>query len=111
MSDEKELYLKDFERLKSRDGQDPQWLQRLRDHALDRFASLPFPTTHDEEWRFTSIAPILKVPFRAVFKPPLSHKQPDGIHFGEDVRLVFIDGYYNRRLSSVRRSEERRVGK
>jgi Fe-S cluster assembly protein SufD len=34
------------------------WIQALRDGAFERFAKLGFPTTHDEEWRFTNVAPI-----------------------------------------------------
>ncbi len=38
-------------------------LQRLRRRAIERFAALGFPTLKDEEWRFTNLAPLLKVPF------------------------------------------------
>ena len=34
------------------------WVQALRDAAFQRFVELGFPTTHDEEWRFTNVAPI-----------------------------------------------------
>jgi Fe-S cluster assembly protein SufD len=34
------------------------WIQALRDGAFERFAKLGFPTTRDEEWRFTNVAPI-----------------------------------------------------
>jgi len=36
------------------------WMQELRDSAFQRFAELGFPTTHDEEWRFTNVAPIAR---------------------------------------------------
>lgn len=36
------------------------WLQALRESAFQRFAELGFPTTHDEEWRFTSVTPIAR---------------------------------------------------
>ena len=41
------------------------WLQEIRDDAFQRFAELGFPTTHDEEWRFTNVARIA----RATFEP------------------------------------------
>jgi len=41
------------------------WLQKLRDAAFERFSELGFPTTHDEEWRFTNVAPIARATFRA----------------------------------------------
>jgi len=41
----------------------PAWLQTLRDTAFARFAELGFPDTHNEEWRFTNVAPIAKTAF------------------------------------------------
>src|SRR6201981_75750 len=41
------------------------WIQALRDGAFERFAELGFPTTHNEEWRFTNVAPIARAAFRA----------------------------------------------
>lgn len=41
----------------------PAWLQPLRDTAFARFAELGFPTTHNEEWRFTNVAPIARTAF------------------------------------------------
>ncbi len=39
------------------------WLQELRDAAFQRFVELGFPTTHNEEWRFTNVAPIARMSF------------------------------------------------
>jgi Fe-S cluster assembly protein SufD len=39
------------------------WLQELRNSAFQRFAELGFPNTHNEEWRFTSVAPIARTNF------------------------------------------------
>ena len=36
------------------------WVQALREAAFARFSELGFPTTHDEEWRFTNVAPIAR---------------------------------------------------
>ena len=44
----------------------PAWLQSLRDAAFARFAELGFPTTHNEEWRFTNVAPIARTAFTPV---------------------------------------------
>ena len=40
------------------------WLQALRENAFARFSELGFPTTRDEEWRFTNVAPIAREAFR-----------------------------------------------
>ena len=40
------------------------WLQQLREAAFQRFSELGFPTTHNEEWRFTNVASIARASFR-----------------------------------------------
>ncbi len=40
--------------------------QALRRAGFERFAELGFPTTHNEEWRFTNVAPIARTQFRVV---------------------------------------------
>jgi Fe-S cluster assembly protein SufD len=42
------------------------WLQELRNRAFQRFAGLGFPTTHNEEWRFTNVAPIARATFKNI---------------------------------------------
>ena len=42
---------------------DPAWVSEARRNALDRFRMLGFPTTRDEEWRFTNVAPIAERAF------------------------------------------------
>jgi Fe-S cluster assembly protein SufD len=43
-------------------GAEP-WIQKLREDAFERFAQVGFPTTRDEEWRFTNVAPIARSKF------------------------------------------------
>jgi Fe-S cluster assembly protein SufD len=42
---------------------DAPWIQALRETAFARFAQLGFPTTHNEEWLFTNVAPIARTQF------------------------------------------------
>ena len=46
------------------------WMQQLREEAFQRFAEVGFPTTHDEEWRFTNVAPIARAQFSNVAPTP-----------------------------------------
>src|SRR5262249_26972439 len=39
----------------------PPWLRALRREAIARFAARGLPTTRDEEWKYTSVAPITAV--------------------------------------------------
>ena len=43
---------------KERTKMDPTWIQKKRQEGIAQFSKLGFPTTHDEEWRFTSLAPL-----------------------------------------------------
>src|ERR1044071_9333855 len=36
------------------------WLDRARENAMVQFNEAGFPTTHEEEWKYTNVAPIAK---------------------------------------------------
>src|SRR5205823_10583141 len=114
-----EVYRRDFERQKP--GQD--WLQRLREHGIARFEALGYPTTKNEDWHFTSVAPIAERAFRLAapasqadtdrresirrksdFANALGLKPADLERFGfgqtDWHRLVFINGVFDESLSS-----------
>ena len=55
-----ETYREDFDRLPS----GPHWLQTLRRQGMARFEALGFPSTKNEDWHFTSVAPIAERTFR-----------------------------------------------
>jgi len=46
------------------------WIQELRAEAFARFAQQGFPTTHNEEWRFTNVAPIARAVWGAASRAP-----------------------------------------
>ena len=41
----------------------PEWLTKHRRDALEHFEATGFPTTRDEAWRFTNVAPIAATAF------------------------------------------------
>jgi len=72
------------------------WTGPLREAAIARFAGLGFPTVRQEEWRKTSIGPILKAPF-----------QPQAPRFDEINRSDFVALPEKHLVSSERSSFER----
>ncbi|HKO14164.1 MAG TPA: hypothetical protein VJV22_19505, partial [Acidobacteriaceae bacterium] len=38
----------------------PAWLKQLREEAFSRFCDQGFPTTRDEDWRFTNVAAVAR---------------------------------------------------
>jgi Fe-S cluster assembly protein SufD len=77
-----------------------RWLQDLRDHAASRFVELGFPSTRDEEWRFTNVSPIASTEFRLA---PPSKLDPAvlGTFLWADApfRLVIVNGRFAPELS------------
>ena len=58
-SPQTDAYLADCDRLvTARSATEPSWLRNLRRKGIEHFADAGFPTTRDEEWKFTSVAPI-----------------------------------------------------
>src|SRR5205807_1280716 len=59
-----ETYLESFTEFQKRAaGRNLPWLRRLREDAFARFCEVGFPTTHDEDWRFTNVSAIARTSF------------------------------------------------
>jgi Fe-S cluster assembly protein SufD len=88
-----------------RDGR--PWLARLRKNAVQRFREAGFPTARDEDWKFTNVSPIVKVPFRPaagyVGNGLVREKLQANGYLAEDAcRLVFVNGRFAPELSQLR---------
>jgi Fe-S cluster assembly protein SufD len=107
MTDNQSAYLSDFEAL-SLGGPvgKRSWLEPFRREAMDRFLALGFPTTRDEEWRYTSVAPLAGASYRPVpaGAPARIPADLSAWTLGEEecCQLVFVNGRVSERLSSFR---------
>ena len=81
----------------------PAWLNDLREGGIARFGDLGFPNMKQEAWRFTSVAPIAEGAFELA-KPPARVPTLEDIRpfllFEAGYRLVFVDGFFQRSLST-----------
>jgi len=100
-------YLQEFRRWSqsSEVTREAAWLKAFREEGLDRFKAKGVPPPNHEDWRFTPLAPWLKLPFSA---------NPAGARGGLDAgfldqealsslsgpTLVFVDGCLNPDISS-----------
>jgi Fe-S cluster assembly protein SufD len=78
----------------------PGWLRARRQEAMARAERRGFPGPHDEEWRFTSVAPIVRTRFEAA--APITLEAARGqVLTMEDAaaELVFVDGVFAPELS------------
>jgi len=90
----------EFEKLAT--GHDLPWLRWLRQDAFARFCEVGFPTTHDEDWRFTNVSAIAQTPFRLArngrFRLSQKELEPYRVA-GVACQLVFVNGCFARELS------------
>jgi Fe-S cluster assembly protein SufD len=97
-------YLESFTEFHKRaPGKDQPWLRELREKAFARFCETGFPTTHDEDWRFTNVSPIAKTSFRLAVGetlPSIEQVEPFFVH-GAACQLVFVNGKFAEALSSI----------
>jgi Fe-S cluster assembly protein SufD len=125
------LYLSSFNQFEERlAARAPSWLHEIRRAAIESFAEKGFPTTRQEEWRNTNVAPIAAVPFQPATTPwpppqgggefvPSLARRGQGVVAGESAaslaerisqlpladlgcpRLVFINGSFSKQLSTL----------
>jgi Fe-S cluster assembly protein SufD len=90
----------EFEKLAA--GHDLPWLRKLRREAFARFCEVGFPTTHDEDWRFTNVSAIAQTPYRLARngRARLSQKELEPYRVaGVACQLVFVNGRFASELS------------
>jgi Fe-S cluster assembly protein SufD len=95
---------KSFER--SLNGESASPVHAVRRLAFSRFLEMGFPTTKDEEWRFTNVAPLAKSRFRPVWEHAGAAVEGTALHrftFGglRCNRVVFVNGKFDARLSAT----------
>jgi Fe-S cluster assembly protein SufD len=97
--DIKDWYLSNFGEFEKRlNGGKQSPIHLKRKEALSNFSKLDFPTTSNEEWKYTSIAPLLKYNFVPSYKKKAISKEfIKSLLFDEMEHslIVFINGRYS----------------
>lgn len=100
-----ESYLKKYtDFAKETAGEAPKWLGELRDAGFERFCKTGFPTTHDEDWRFTNISAVARTEFALAGESAVRLTAADLSAWrleGAAARLVLVDGRFAPELSTV----------
>ncbi len=104
-NDLKDWYVSNFNLFENKlNGNSESPFHNIRKSAISAFADLGFPTTKNEEWRHTNIAPILKHKFKvAKADEAVDHDIVKRFTFNnlDQNVLVFVNGYYSEKLSSL----------
>src|SRR3954468_23253907 len=81
----------------------PRWLDDLRSRGAAKFAALGIPTTRDEDWRFTPVAPIGAVDFQLAGQISGTADRLNGFAYTDaPVRLVVVNGRFDTTLSRLK---------
>jgi len=101
----KDWYLSNFGEFEKRlNGGKESSIHQKRKEALSNFSKLEFPTIKDEEWKYTSIAPLLKYNFVPSFdKKNISKDFIKSLLFNEMEHslVVFINGRFSEEHSDL----------
>ena len=96
-----EQYSDAFDRLEKKQGE-PAWLRSLRQEAFARFAETGFPTTHDEDWRFTNVSAIANTQFEPAPRAVANAADLKTFRTSDFAcQIVFVNGRFAPELSRI----------
>jgi len=105
MSAENNQYISEFKAFQHNGAsKSPAWVNDVRTSALTQFTEKGFPTTKDENWKYTNIAPIVKSQFK--YSSAAAEVSPDVvksllIEGIEQHVIVFINGHHSKEHSAL----------
>jgi Fe-S cluster assembly protein SufD len=103
---EESAYAAAFRALQTEGRAVSAWVARLRAAAFARFEQAGFPTTDEEDWKYTNVAPIARGAFALVSEGAGGELPADTLTtqvYAEAARsrLVFVNGIYRPELSAL----------
>jgi Fe-S cluster assembly protein SufD len=97
-------YAAAFQQAAESRSSEPEWLRGLREASFARFNEVGFPTVHEEEWKYTNVAAIVKGGFAPVVQTNGTSLKAEGlrewIYAEAPARLVFVNGMFRSDLST-----------
>ena len=99
-------YLDAYHALGANASRQPAWLRGLRERGFARFCEVGFPTTKNEDWRFTNVNAIAQTPFqlaRDARRSEATYSDTlDACRIpGAACQLVFLNGRFAPELSDL----------
>ena len=101
---EKNIYADAFREFAGARAGEPSWVGRLREGAFARFEETGFPTTDEEDWKYTNVAPVARKSFRTAVEKVELESDAVGPFVSAEARqsrLVFVNGVYSPEHSSL----------
>jgi len=85
-------------------GQSLLWLEEQRLKALSQFSEQGFPSSHEEEWRYTNVSAIEKKQFSPTINKTINLVDIEWLklyQLQEAWSVVLVDGHFSAELSSL----------
>ena len=102
-TDLKESLLNNYSSLLAKQPETLPELRKVKENALSVLAANGFPTTANEEWKYTNLSGILKKEFSFLEKGTVTAQELEQFKFEglEANTFVFVNGKFNKALSSI----------
>ncbi|MCB0663066.1 MAG: Fe-S cluster assembly protein SufD [Saprospiraceae bacterium] len=98
----KEKFVRLFEQYELRlNGQSNHPYHQLKKKGMDVMNQLTFPSRRDEDWKYTSINPILKGDFNLNAEFEGNFNIPGELAKMDAINLVFLNGVFQKSLSNI----------
>ena len=91
--------LRDLHSAQSATGVD--WLDSLRNTAMERFSELGFPSVKDEEWKYTNVAPIARMSLQTKSASSDFDVSANAVPEARGSEFVFVNGKFQHERSSA----------
>ncbi|MCF8259663.1 MAG: Fe-S cluster assembly protein SufD [Melioribacteraceae bacterium] len=105
--DANELYASKFDLFEGKlNGESKSFFHQYRKDALNLLKATPFPTLKHEEWKYTSVKPILKkdfIPASLAEKLEVTSEEVDSLKYKdyESNLVVLVNGIFDKDLSKI----------
>lgn len=101
-AERQDVYSAEQQRFAKAQAGSPAWLRELRERAAARFRLLSFPTTRQEDWRFTPVSAIADTAFRMVESVPTNAAElVQRVAIPGAARIVILNGRFSPELSTA----------
>jgi len=97
---ETDVYRARFDDLRASRRSEPAWLLALRAEGMERFEARGFPTTRDEAWKYTSVAPITRTAFATAAPGRVEEAQLAPFRLRGCREVVLVNGRFVSELST-----------
>ena len=103
LMDQQKTFIKDLPDISELNERDyPTWFNELRRKSFSRFLELGIPTTKNEEWKYSNLAPLTQNTFQLNANGSLVKNELLTSYLDQkDLNIFFVNGIFSKELSNT----------